>query len=134
MESVGAENIGLWADLGHGQVQENLGLIPTHEAWFERYSGRLVGVHFHGMGGVVDDHWAPTADNMDWGMVRHYVGPDTLLVAELSFRTNALGDVVRGLRYLDAFLRASPHLGSPGFLERRPALGRWYPRTYRDGT
>jgi sugar phosphate isomerase/epimerase len=109
IEEVGAENVGLWADLGHGQVQENLGLITTHEAWFERYTDRLVGIHFHGINGLVNDHWAPTADNMDWEMVRRHVRPDTLLVAELSYRTNALGDVIAGLRYLDALLRASPN-------------------------
>jgi len=104
LKEVGAQNIGLWADLGHGQVQENLGLIPNHEAWFERYGDRLVGIHLHGMNGVASDHWAPTTDNMGWEMVRRYVGPNTLLVAELSSRTNALGDVVVGLRYLDGLL------------------------------
>lgn len=107
LREVGANNVGLWADVGHGQVQENLGLIPAHEAWFERYAGRLVGIHLHGMNGAVSDHWAPTRDNMDWEMVRRYVGPDTLLVAELSSVTNALGDVVAGLRYLDEFLEAT---------------------------
>jgi sugar phosphate isomerase/epimerase len=104
LQVVSAENVGLWADLGHGQVQENLGLIPRHELWFERYTDRLVGIHLHGLRGVANDHYTPTADNMDWGMVRRHIGPDTLLVTELSAQANPLGDVIAGMRYLDSFL------------------------------
>ena len=104
LAEVGSDNVGLWADLGHGQVQENLGLIPNHELWFANYPSHLVGIHLHGLKGVANDHYAPTADNMDWKMVRRHVESSTLLVAELSATTNTLGDVVAGMRYVDSVL------------------------------
>ena len=68
LEEANCPNLGYWHDCGHAQFQQNLG-IRRHEDWLERFHTRLVGVHLHGMGTFMLDHYAPTSDNMDFGLV-----------------------------------------------------------------
>jgi sugar phosphate isomerase/epimerase len=92
-------NVGYWHDCGHAQFQEHLGLC-RHADWLERYGAHLVGVHLHGMGDAIHDHFAPAPGNMPFELVRRYLRPDTVRVLELA-PTNSLAAIVAGRNYLE---------------------------------
>jgi sugar phosphate isomerase/epimerase len=99
LAEVNCPNLGYWHDCGHAQFQENLG-ICRHEDWLKRYRERLIGVHLHGMSSFMLDHYAPTAGNMDFAMIRRYINSDTLLVMEVS-PENTAESVQQGKAYLE---------------------------------
>ena len=99
LDALDMNNVGYWHDCGHAQVQENLGLC-RHEEWLRRNRGRLVGIHLHGMGDPVHDHYAPAPGNMPYEMIGRYLSDDTVRVLELA-SFNDLADIVVGRDYLE---------------------------------
>jgi sugar phosphate isomerase/epimerase len=56
--------VGFWFDVGHALVLDRLGLFD-HQAWLERFAGRMLGVHLHDVIGI-DDHHAPGLGEADF--------------------------------------------------------------------
>ncbi|HNR12390.1 MAG TPA: TIM barrel protein [Thermodesulfobacteriota bacterium] len=70
-----------WHDVGHGFVQEQLG-IQAHLEWLERYGDRLLGVHIHDANGY-HDHQAPGTGEVDFAWLKPYVNAAQIKVLEL---------------------------------------------------
>ena len=70
-----------WHDVGHAQVNENLGLVNVRTL-LETLSEKLIGMHFHDARGH-EDHLPPGKGEIDFTAVRPYLKEDTLCVLEL---------------------------------------------------
>ncbi len=77
------ENVGYWHDTGHAGIKERLGLL-SHRQHLESLSEQLVGFHLHDVSEAGRDHQAPGTGLVDFKMVREFIRPHHLLVAELS--------------------------------------------------
>jgi sugar phosphate isomerase/epimerase len=98
LEAVGDERVGFWYDVGHAQTLERLGFC-AHEAWLQRYAGRMVGVHLHDVIGL-KDHQAPGSGEVDWKMVVNYL-PNNAIIRACEFRHYLTSEqVVAGLQFL----------------------------------
>ena len=73
--------VGYWHDVGHAEVQQQLG-FSLHEEWLSRFRDRMVGIHLHDILGI-SDHHAPGKGNMNWEMVAKYVPPGIVKVCEI---------------------------------------------------
>jgi sugar phosphate isomerase/epimerase len=73
--------VGYWHDVGHAEVQQQLG-FSLHEEWLSRFKDRLVGIHLHDIRGI-SDHYSPGEGNMNWEMVAKYLSPRTVKVCEI---------------------------------------------------
>jgi sugar phosphate isomerase/epimerase len=73
--------VGYWHDVGHAEVQQQLG-FSLHEEWLSRFKDRLVGIHLHDILGI-SDHNAPGKGYMDWEMVAKYLPPRIVKVCEI---------------------------------------------------
>ena len=72
---------GYWHDVGHAEVQQQLG-FSLHEEWLSRFKDRMVGIHLHDIHGI-SDHQAPGKGNMNWEMVARYLPPGIIKVCEI---------------------------------------------------
>jgi sugar phosphate isomerase/epimerase len=72
---------GYWHDVGHAEVQQQLG-FSLHEEWLSRFKDRMVGIHLHDIRGT-SDHQAPGKGNMNWEMVAKYLPPKIVKVCEI---------------------------------------------------
>jgi sugar phosphate isomerase/epimerase len=73
--------VGYWYDVGHAEVQQQLG-FSLHEEWLSRFRDRMVGIHLHDVLGI-SDHHAPGKGDMDWEMVAKYLPPRIVKVCEI---------------------------------------------------
>jgi sugar phosphate isomerase/epimerase len=73
--------VGYWHDVGHAEVQQQLG-FSLHEEWLSRFQDRIVGIHLHDIRGI-SDHHAPGRGNMNWEMVARYLPPEITKVCEI---------------------------------------------------
>ncbi|MGA8848971.1 MAG: TIM barrel protein [Dehalococcoidia bacterium] len=73
--------VGYWHDVGHAEVQQQLG-FSLHEEWLSRFKDRIVGIHLHDIRGI-SDHHAPGKGNMNWEMVAKYLPPGIVKVCEI---------------------------------------------------
>jgi sugar phosphate isomerase/epimerase len=73
--------VGYWHDVGHAEVQQQLG-FSLHEEWLSRFKDRLVGIHLHDILGI-SDHQAPGNGYMNWEMVAKYLPPGIVKVCEI---------------------------------------------------
>jgi len=64
--------VGYWHDVGHAEVQQQLG-FSLHE---------MVGIHLHDVLGI-SDHYAPGKGDMNWEMVTKYLPPRIVKVCEI---------------------------------------------------
>ncbi|HHV99141.1 MAG TPA: TIM barrel protein [Clostridiaceae bacterium] len=89
--------IGLWYDIGHGEVLENLGLVESKKL-LEKYKQHLIGMHIHDTTGLTD-HSAPGMDRTDFRAFTEYFKLDIIKVLELksSIKTD---EVRNGISYL----------------------------------
>jgi sugar phosphate isomerase/epimerase len=69
-----------WHDVGHGEVNERLGIAP-HEDFLKRFSSCLAGVHIHGIRGI-DDHLAPFTGDFELSKIIPYMRDDVIKVIE----------------------------------------------------
>jgi sugar phosphate isomerase/epimerase len=77
-----AESLGgYWHDVGHAEVQQQLG-FSLHEEWLSRFRDRMVGIHLHDILGI-SDHHAPGKGDMNWEMVAKYLPPGIVKVCEI---------------------------------------------------
>lgn len=75
-----------WHDVGHGHVQERLGM-QSHRKLLEAYFHYIVGVHLHDANGYTD-HDAPGKGEVDFKWIKGYLKEETLKVLELHPRTS----------------------------------------------
>jgi len=73
--------VGYWHDVGHAEVQQQLG-FSLHEEWLSRFEHRMLGIHLHEVLGI-SDHQAPGKGNMNWDMVGKYLPQGVVKVCEI---------------------------------------------------
>jgi len=73
--------VGYWHDVGHAEVQQQLG-FSLHEEWLSRFQDRMVGIHLHDIHGI-SDHHAPGKGNMNWEMIARYLPLGIVKVCEI---------------------------------------------------
>lgn len=86
-----------WHDVGHAQVQEELG-FTKHLDLLETYKNKMIGVHLHDVEGI-DDHRVPLLGKFDFEKIKPYLCPDTIKVMELVVKAPRQ-EVARGLNYI----------------------------------
>jgi sugar phosphate isomerase/epimerase len=73
--------VGYWHDVGHAEVQQQLG-FSLHKEWVSRFRDRMVGIHLHDVLGIYDHH-APGKGDIDWEMLTKYLPPRIVKVCEI---------------------------------------------------
>ena len=81
LNGVSESLVGYWHDVGHAEVQQQLG-FSLHEEWLSRFKDRMVGIHLHDILGI-SDHQAPGKGDMNWEMVAKYLPPGIVKVCEI---------------------------------------------------
>lgn len=92
------DTVGYWHDVGHAQKSEYKG-YGAHEAWLERFAGRIIGVHLHDIAGM-EDHLAAGQGQMPWGMLAHRLPTGEILRTCEFKNTSSPEEVAAGLRWL----------------------------------
>ena len=86
-----------WHDVGHGFVQEQLGM-QLHKELLEKYGERLLGVHLHDAEGYAD-HQALGSGKVDFGWLKQYVRKEAIKIVEVHPHVEA-EDVRKGFSFL----------------------------------
>jgi len=81
LNEVSESLVGYWHDVGHAEVQQQLG-FSLHEEWLSRFTDRMVGIHLHDILGI-SDHQAPGTGDMNWEMVAKYLPAGIVKVCEI---------------------------------------------------
>ncbi len=81
LNEVSESSVGYWHDVGHAEVQQQLG-FSLHEEWLSRFRDRMVGIHLHDVLGI-SDHQAPGKGDINWEMVAKYLPPGIIKVCEI---------------------------------------------------
>ena len=81
LDDVPGQEAGYWHDVGHAEVQQQLG-FSLHEEWLSRFKDRMVGIHLHDIRGIADHH-APGEGNMNWEMIARYLPQGMVKVCEI---------------------------------------------------
>jgi sugar phosphate isomerase/epimerase len=81
LDNVPENLVGYWHDVGHAEVQQQLG-FSLHEEWLSRFRDRMVGIHLHDVLGI-SDHHVPGKGDVDWEMVTKYLPPKIVKVCEI---------------------------------------------------
>ena len=81
LDEVSGHLAGYWHDVGHAEVQQQLG-FSFHEEWLLRFRDRMVGIHLHDIRGI-SDHHAPGKGNMNWEMIAKYLPRGIVKVCEI---------------------------------------------------
>jgi len=81
LDGVSEHVAGYWHDVGHAEVQQQLG-FSFHEEWLSRFKDRMVGIHLHDICGI-SDHQAPGKGNMNWEMIAKYLPRRIMKVCEI---------------------------------------------------
>ncbi len=74
-------NLRYWHDVGHAQVQENLGICRQKDL-LDTYSNDMLGIHLHDTMGF-DDHFAPGQGEIDFGEISPYIDKDVIKIMEI---------------------------------------------------
>ena len=86
LDDLNSPAVGYWHDIGHLQIQENLGFVD-HAEWLARISPRLLGCHLHDVTWPGVDHRAPfTGRSIDYEKLVPLFPKDCLFVWEMSPR------------------------------------------------
>ena len=88
---------GFQYDVGHAHTLDVLGMV-SHFEWLERFSSRMVGVHFHDVIGITD-HQVPGQGDVDFTAISRYIPDSAQLTLEIGPKAS-LTDLVEGLQRL----------------------------------
>jgi sugar phosphate isomerase/epimerase len=91
------DTVGYWHDVGHAQILERHGFY-SQEEWLRRFSGRMVGIHFHDVRDMAD-HVAAGLGEVDWDLVFAYLPARALRTCEFK-PTNSPQETAAGLKFL----------------------------------
>jgi sugar phosphate isomerase/epimerase len=97
LNEISGSMVGYWHDVGHAEVQQQLG-FSLHEEWLSRFKNRIVGIHLHDIRGI-SDHQAPGKGNMDWEMVAKYLHAGIVKVCEIG-EWNDEGQIEGAVKFL----------------------------------
>jgi len=92
-----SEQVGYWHDVGHAQVQENIG-IARHRELLEAYADDLIGVHLHDAVRL-DDHLAPGQGDVDFDALRPFLKPEHIKILEVHSKVPR-ENLIEGIRYV----------------------------------
>jgi sugar phosphate isomerase/epimerase len=81
LDEVSERLAGYWHDVGHAEVQQQLG-FSFHEEWLSRFKDRMVGIHLHDICDI-SDHHAPGNGNMNWEMIAKHLPQGIVRVCEI---------------------------------------------------
>lgn len=82
LNSVEADSVGYWHDVGHAELLQQLGFTP-HEEWLLRFSNRMIGIHLHDCLGI-SDHRVPGEGNVNWDMIAKYLPQGVIKTCEIN--------------------------------------------------
>ncbi len=74
--------VGYWHDIGHAEVQQQLG-FSLHEEWLSRFKHRMIGIHLHDVLGL-SDHQPPGKGDVNWEMLTKYLPLGIVKVCEIA--------------------------------------------------
>jgi len=94
-----------WHDMGHAEVFDRLGLA-RHRDFLDRFANRLIGIHLHDIISTIDDHNVPGTGTIDFGMLKPYLGPQTIRVLEIHGQVSPQ-QICEGVKFLKSILDAS---------------------------
>jgi sugar phosphate isomerase/epimerase len=97
LQKFAGSTIGYWHDIGHGHVQDRLGM-QSHREILEAYQEYLFGCHLHDANGY-NDHKAPGKGEIDFSWFRKYLKDETLRVLEVNPRTS-FEEIKEGFAFL----------------------------------
>ena len=86
-----------WHDVGHAQVQENMGFIRQKDL-LEAYSEMMIGIHLHDVIGV-DDHFAPGQGEMNFEAIKPFLKSSHIKILEIHPKVEK-GDLMDGIRFI----------------------------------
>lgn len=89
--------IGLWYDIGHGEVHNNI-LSESCIPLLEKYKERLLGFHIHDTDGI-NDHYAPGMKKTRFELLKDYLNLEVIKVLELKPFVSKQ-DVCNGVEFL----------------------------------
>jgi sugar phosphate isomerase/epimerase len=81
LDKVSEHVAGYWHDVGHAEVQQQLG-FSFHEEWLLRFRDRMIGIHLHDIRGI-RDHQAPGKGHMNWEMIAQHLPQGIIKVCEI---------------------------------------------------
>ena len=99
LEKFAGSKIGYWHDIGHGHVQDQLG-IQSHQELLNAYHPYILGSHLHDANGY-NDHEVPGKGEIDFSWFRKYLKDETLRVLEIHPRAS-LEEIKEGFSLLQA--------------------------------
>lgn len=99
LDLFGEKGLVYWHDIGHGEINERLGITP-HEEFLRKFSSRLFGVHIHGLRGI-DDHLAPFTGDFNLARISPYLRNDLIRVIEAHSQAKP-EELVRARELLDS--------------------------------
>lgn len=97
LDELPADIVGFWYDTGHARVLDNLG-FGSYLAWAETFESRMVGVHFHDVGGL-RDHLLPGMAEIDFTAVARHIPEDVVRTCEFDWHFAPVG-VKAGVEHL----------------------------------
>lgn len=81
LEKFSGGNLRYWHDVGHGCIQEKLGILKQVEL-LEKYSGQMIGIHLHDVKGL-EDHFPPGQGDVDFFSLAKYLHPGIARILEV---------------------------------------------------
>ena len=85
---------------------DRLGL-GSHSELLKRFGPRLIGMHLHDIIGPMTDHMCPGTGSFDFGLLRPFIKPSTILVMEVHAPASA-DELRRSAAHLDKALAGGP--------------------------
>ncbi len=74
--------VGYWHDVGHGEVQQRLGILDAEKDLLHPYRRLIIGMHLHDVDGL-HDHVAPGNGSVDFSTLKHALKHDSLRIFEV---------------------------------------------------
>ncbi len=87
-----------WHDCGHAEINHRLGFLDHENDLLARHREHLAGFHLHDVL-QLKDHLAPAQGDLDFKMLKHYIGDTTINILEI--HPPATAEQIRaGVEYL----------------------------------
>jgi len=87
-----------WHDCGHAEINHRLGFLDHEQDLLVRYRDQLAGFHLHDVL-KLKDHLAPAQGDLDFRMLKPYIGDSTINILEIHHPATA-EQIRAGVQYL----------------------------------